>query len=138
MLICQCGITFECETTLLLLFFQAFPKSESESEDLQNRMKHAIMSDDPTLSDIIFTNCKDIKCKGLQSVRLVYSFIYSDLFVNNATYDVPCNPKVQPPRPHLIWCCSWILIKSTATFWKIKATELGKNSVKFLSFPEFQ
>ena len=46
----------------------AYPSSRSESEKLQNRFKTLIMSEDPSLSDVIFTNCKDVKCKGLQSV----------------------------------------------------------------------
>ena len=46
----------------------AYSRSRDESEKLQNRFKKVIMSEDPSLSDVIFTNCKDIRCKGLQSV----------------------------------------------------------------------
>jgi len=37
---------------------------EREQEELRNE----IMSKDPNLADVIFTNCKDIKCSGLNSI----------------------------------------------------------------------
>ena len=42
------------------------------SERHQEEIKQKILDIEPTLSDVIFTNCKDIKCKGLQSVSLFF------------------------------------------------------------------
>ena len=37
---------------------------------LQEKLKWKIMQQQQSLSDVIFTNCKDIKCKGLRNVSL--------------------------------------------------------------------
>ena len=39
---------------------------EREQEELRNE----IMSKDPNLADVIFTNCKDIKCSGMATVTI--------------------------------------------------------------------
>ena len=36
----------------------------------EEEIRQKILEIEPTLSDVIFTNCKDIRCKGLQSVRI--------------------------------------------------------------------
>ena len=46
-------------------------KSQKYKEE---EIRHKILEVEPTLSKVIFTNCKDIRCKGLQSVRKVQIF----------------------------------------------------------------
>ena len=49
-----------------LLFDQ---KSDTTS---QAKLRELILERDPLLSDVIFTNCKNSKCPGLNSVRFFY------------------------------------------------------------------
>ena len=51
------------------LVFGARAKSEGTYQE--ESVKERILSAEPTLSDVIFTNCKNIRCAGLQSVSAI-------------------------------------------------------------------
>ena len=49
-----------------LVFGRSKTKGGYHEEEVKERIKDA----DPSISEVIFTNCKNIRCAGLQSVRI--------------------------------------------------------------------
>eukprot|EP00093_Oithona_nana_P007075 07075.XXX_386913_383306_1 [CDS] Oithona nana genome sequencing. len=43
-------------------------KNRKSQKYTEEEIRHKILEVEPTLSEVIFSNCKDIRCKGLQSV----------------------------------------------------------------------
>jgi len=50
------------------LVFNLDKKAKKETDYLQEDIKEKIMRHERNLSDVIFTNCKNVRCEGLQSV----------------------------------------------------------------------
>ena len=45
-----------------------------EAEKAQKIVRERILQEDSALSDVIFTNCKNVNCPGLQSVSQIMTF----------------------------------------------------------------
>ena len=50
------------------LVFNLDKKVKKETDYLQEDIKEKILKHEQNLSDVIFTNCKNVRCEGLQSV----------------------------------------------------------------------
>ena len=48
---------------------------KGETYYFQQDIKERILKAEPSLSDVIFTNCKNIRCEGLQSVSTLLQSI---------------------------------------------------------------
>ena len=49
-----------------------FDKKDKRVQTQENDIREQIMAVERSLSDVIFTNCKDSQCKGLQSVSTYF------------------------------------------------------------------